>query len=107
MSTSSLAVETRRAGLFSRAADYLELTKPKIAVLVLVTAKDPERGQRSGQSQQNRLDGVFTPHRHGRPSTGMTTSTPSSGAAGDGTGPAASPASPSAPTCDELPGRTT
>jgi protoheme IX farnesyltransferase len=37
MSTSSLVVVNRRAGLVARVVDYVELTKPKIAVLVLIT----------------------------------------------------------------------
>ena len=38
MSISTTAISfTRRAGLLARAADYLELTKPKISILVLVT----------------------------------------------------------------------
>jgi len=37
MSTSAVAYENRRVSLAARAADYLELTKPRIGVLVLVT----------------------------------------------------------------------
>ncbi len=37
MSMTTLAYEDRRAGLLTRCWDYVELTKPKIAVLVLVT----------------------------------------------------------------------
>jgi protoheme IX farnesyltransferase len=37
MSTTSLACPQRRTQVLARAADYLELTKPKIALLVLVT----------------------------------------------------------------------
>jgi protoheme IX farnesyltransferase len=37
MTTSALAIETSRGGLLARVADYVELTKPRIAVLVLVT----------------------------------------------------------------------
>jgi protoheme IX farnesyltransferase len=37
MSVSSLTTVNRRTGVLSRAADYVELTKPKIAVLVLIT----------------------------------------------------------------------
>ncbi len=37
MSASTLAVEARRTGLVVRVRDYVELTKPKIAVLVLIT----------------------------------------------------------------------
>ncbi len=37
MSTSAVALESRRTTLVGRLADYIELTKPKIALLVLVT----------------------------------------------------------------------
>lgn len=37
MSTTTLSLDDRRATWFSRAADYVELTKPRIAALVLVT----------------------------------------------------------------------
>lgn len=37
MSTNSLTFAARRTGLWVRVADYLELTKPRIAVLVLIT----------------------------------------------------------------------
>lgn len=37
MSTSTIAVQRRLPLVFARVADYIELTKPKIAVLVLVT----------------------------------------------------------------------
>ncbi|HZZ73846.1 MAG TPA: heme o synthase [Pirellulales bacterium] len=37
MSTTALLCEPRRATLLSKASDYLELTKPRIGVLVLVT----------------------------------------------------------------------
>lgn len=37
MSTSTISVERRRTLWLARAADYVELTKPKISVLVLVT----------------------------------------------------------------------
>jgi protoheme IX farnesyltransferase len=37
MSTSAITVEKRRAAVWNRGLDYLELTKPKIAVLELVT----------------------------------------------------------------------
>lgn len=37
MSMTSLTYEVRRSGLLVRAADYFELTKPRIATLVLVT----------------------------------------------------------------------
>lgn len=37
MTTSALTIETARGGLLARVADYVELTKPRIAVLVLVT----------------------------------------------------------------------
>ena len=37
MSMSSYVIETRRAGLLTVLADYLELAKPRIATLVLVT----------------------------------------------------------------------
>lgn len=37
MSVSSLATPSRRTGALSRVADYVELTKPRIAVLVLIT----------------------------------------------------------------------
>ncbi|MCA9121190.1 MAG: protoheme IX farnesyltransferase [Planctomycetaceae bacterium] len=37
MSTTTLSLETVRTHRFARAADYLELTKPRIGVLVLVT----------------------------------------------------------------------
>lgn len=37
MSVSTIAVEGRRTGMLVRISDYVELTKPKIAVLVLIT----------------------------------------------------------------------
>ena len=38
MSMTTLSLEDRRSGTWTaRAADYLELTKPRIAVMVLVT----------------------------------------------------------------------
>ena len=37
MSTSALSFAARRAGFLARVGDYVELTKPRIAVLVLVT----------------------------------------------------------------------
>jgi protoheme IX farnesyltransferase len=37
MSTSALSLTQRRAGLLGRLGDYVELTKPRISVLVLVT----------------------------------------------------------------------
>lgn len=37
MSTTIIAYEARRSGLLVRIADYFELTKPKISILVLVT----------------------------------------------------------------------
>lgn len=37
MSMSSLAVERRRVGIVARVADYIELSKPRIAILVLIT----------------------------------------------------------------------
>jgi protoheme IX farnesyltransferase len=37
MSTSTITLAARRTGVLARAADYLELTKPRISVLVLVT----------------------------------------------------------------------
>ena len=36
MSTSTLTIDRRSAGIFAKAADYVELTKPRIAVLTLV-----------------------------------------------------------------------
>jgi protoheme IX farnesyltransferase len=37
MSTSAIAIAARRAGILARLTDYLELTKPRISLLVLVT----------------------------------------------------------------------
>jgi protoheme IX farnesyltransferase len=37
MTTSAMTIDSTRAGLLARLADYVELTKPRIAMLVLVT----------------------------------------------------------------------
>jgi heme o synthase len=37
MSTSAISISARRSGVLARLSDYLELTKPRISVLVLVT----------------------------------------------------------------------
>ncbi len=37
MSMTTLSLEDRRAGLLARSADYVELTKPRIAAMVLIT----------------------------------------------------------------------
>jgi protoheme IX farnesyltransferase len=49
MSTSTLTVERRRVSLLARGLDYVELTKPRIAIMVLVTVAVSSLVARWGQ----------------------------------------------------------